>query len=70
VNDLPIEGKRVEIPDGVKKKESVGEDEEFPFDVSPMYEGERIRKGDMFVELGGPKQPGFEIVVALPPDQV
>jgi acetyl-CoA decarbonylase/synthase complex subunit beta len=24
-------------------------------DISPMYEGERIRKDDLWVELGGPK---------------
>lgn len=27
-----------------------------------MYEGERIREKEMFVELGGPKMPGFELV--------
>jgi acetyl-CoA decarbonylase/synthase complex subunit beta len=64
-----VERRRIEIPEGVKKKESVG-DEELLFDISPMYEGERIRKGDMQVELGGLKQPGFEIVVALPAEQV
>ncbi len=65
-----VERKRIEVPEGVKVKESVGEEAEFPFDISPMYEGERIRKGDMFVELGGPTQPGFELVMALPMDQV
>ncbi len=61
--------KKVEIPEGKKVKVSVGE-EDFPFDISPMYEGERIRKGDMYVELAGPKSIGFELVIALPPDQV
>ncbi|MDY0246962.1 MAG: hypothetical protein AB7D09_14135, partial [Methanosarcina sp.] len=28
---------------------------EFPFEISPMFEGERVRKEGMFVELGGPK---------------
>ncbi len=65
-----VERKRIEIPEGAKVKESVGEEAEFPFDISPMYEGERIRKGDMYVELGGPSQPGFELVIALPADQV
>ncbi len=65
-----VERKRIEIPEGAKIKESVGEEAEFPFDISPMYEGERIRKGDMYVELGGPTQPGFELVMALPADQV
>ena len=61
--------RKVEIPEGKKVKVSVGE-EDFPFDISPMYEGERIRKGDMYVELAGPKSVGFELVIALPPDQV
>ena len=67
-----VERKRVEIPEGLKVKESVGEETEFPFDISPMYEGERIRKGDLFVELGGQplNKPGFELVMALPADQV
>ncbi len=29
--------------------------EEIELDMSPMYEGERIRKGDIWVEMGGPK---------------
>ncbi|OYT34519.1 CO dehydrogenase/CO-methylating acetyl-CoA synthase complex subunit beta [Archaeoglobales archaeon ex4484_92] len=65
-----VERKRIEIPEGLKVKESVGEEAEYPFDISPMYEGERIRKGDMHVELGGPTQTGFELVIALPEDQV
>ena len=63
-----MERKRIEIGD-IKKKVSAGE-EDFPFDISPMYEGERIRKGEMYVELAGPKQPGFELVVALPTEEV
>ncbi len=43
---------------------------EFPFDISPMYEGERIRKQDMYVELGGPTQPGFELVISASPDEI
>ena len=65
-----VERKKVEIPEGVKVKVSVGAEEKFPFDISPMYEGERIRKEDMFVELGGPKEVKFELVMALPPEQV
>jgi len=37
-------------------------DEEFPFDINPMYEGERIRKASLYVELGGQNKPGFELV--------
>lgn len=46
-------------------------DEEFPFDISPMYEGERIRKADFYVELGGQSKPGFELVLFEPdPDKI
>ncbi|NHW89090.1 MAG: CO dehydrogenase/CO-methylating acetyl-CoA synthase complex subunit beta [Archaeoglobales archaeon] len=65
-----VERKKIEIPADAKVKVSVGPEEKFPFDISPMYEGERIRKEDMFVELGGPKQVKFELVLALPMDQV
>lgn len=41
-------------------------DEEFPFDINPMYEGERVRKAGMYVELGGPNKPGFELVLFEP----
>lgn len=36
--------------------------EEIPVDVSPMYEGERIRSANMFVELAGPKSVGAELI--------
>lgn len=36
--------------------------EDIPVDVSPMYEGERIRSVNMFVELAGPKSSGAELV--------
>lgn len=36
--------------------------EDIPVDVSPMYEGERIRLANMFVELAGPKSIGAELV--------
>lgn len=36
--------------------------EDIPVDVSPMYEGERIRSANMFVELAGPKSMGAELV--------
>jgi len=35
---------------------------DIPVDVSPMYEGERIRAANMFVELAGPKSLGAELV--------
>ncbi len=43
---------------------------EFPFEISPMFEGERVRKDDMFVELAGPKSRGFELVKAAGIDEV
>jgi len=37
--------------------------EDIPVDVGVIYEGERIRREDMYVELGGPKQETkFELV--------
>ncbi|HPA98193.1 MAG TPA: CO dehydrogenase/CO-methylating acetyl-CoA synthase complex subunit beta, partial [Methanothrix sp.] len=39
-------------------------------DISPMYEGERIRKDDLWVELGGPKADGFELSLAASMDEV
>jgi len=37
--------------------------DEFPVDVGPVYEGERIRSKQMYVELGGPKiEKHFELV--------
>lgn len=37
--------------------------EDIPVDVGVIYEGERIRRKDMYVELGGPKQEAkFELV--------
>jgi acetyl-CoA decarbonylase/synthase complex subunit beta len=50
----------------------MAEDEEkFPFDINPMYEGERVRKAGMYVELGGQSKPGFELVLFEPdPEQI
>ncbi len=30
--------------------------------MGPAFEGEAIRKGDMYVEFGGPKNTGYELV--------
>ncbi|MDI9396110.1 MAG: CO dehydrogenase/CO-methylating acetyl-CoA synthase complex subunit beta [Euryarchaeota archaeon] len=43
---------------------------EFPFEISPMFEGERVRKEGMFVELGGPKSIGLELVRSKPMDEI
>ncbi len=43
----------------------------FPVDVGPAYEGERIRKNQMYVEFGGLKVPyKFELVLACKPEEV
>lgn len=45
--------------------------EGFPVDINPAYEGQRIRKPDMYVEFGGPKVTHkFELVRVKPPEEV
>ncbi len=44
--------------------------DEFPFELSPMFEGERIRKDDVYIELAGPKSKGFELVRAAEMDEI
>ena len=44
--------------------------EEIVLDMSPMYEGERVRKDEIWVEMGGPKADGFELVVSAEMDEV
>ncbi len=45
--------------------------EDIPVDVGVVYEGERIRKAQMYVELGGPKvKHKFELVRAKSLDEV
>jgi acetyl-CoA decarbonylase/synthase complex subunit beta len=39
-------------------------------DISPMYEGERIRKEDLWIEMGGPKTDGFELSLAASMNEV
>lgn len=36
----------------------------------PAFEGERIRKEDMYVEMGGQRTPAFEVAYARPMDKV
>jgi len=44
---------------------------DIPVDVGVVYEGERIRKKDMYVELGGPKvDRKFELLRVRPPEEV
>jgi CO dehydrogenase/acetyl-CoA synthase beta subunit len=45
--------------------------EDIPVEVGVIYEGERIRRKDMYVELGGPKQETkFELVRVKPLDKL
>jgi len=45
--------------------------EDVPVDVGVIYEGERIRRKDMYVELGGPKiETKFELVKVMSPNEV
>jgi len=37
-------------------------DIDIPINHGPAFEGETIRKGDMYVEFGGGRTPGFELV--------
>jgi acetyl-CoA decarbonylase/synthase complex subunit beta len=44
---------------------------DIPVDVGPVYEGERIRANQMYVELGGPKiEKHFELVRVKPPKEI
>lgn len=44
---------------------------DLPFDVGPVYEGERIRGNQMFVELGGPKiEKHFELCRVKSPKEI
>jgi len=45
--------------------------EDIPVDVGVIYEGERIRRHQMYVELGGPKiEAKFEVVKSRPMDEI
>ncbi|MBN1998849.1 CO dehydrogenase/CO-methylating acetyl-CoA synthase complex subunit beta [candidate division KSB1 bacterium] len=41
-----------------------------PVPYGPAFQGERVRKDDMYVELGGSKKSGFEYAVTRQMDQV
>ena len=44
---------------------------DIPVDVGPVYEGERIRANQMYVELGGPKiEKNFELVRVKPAKEI
>lgn len=41
-----------------------------PLPFGPAFQGERIRREDMYVELGGQERPGFEYLVSKDLDEV
>lgn len=41
-----------------------------PITIGPAFEGEVIRKVDAYVEFGGGKAPGFELVKMVGPDEI
>lgn len=41
-----------------------------PVSVGPAFEGETIRKGDAYVEFGGGRTPGFELVKMVGPEEI
>ncbi|GBE55358.1 MAG TPA: CO dehydrogenase/CO-methylating acetyl-CoA synthase complex subunit beta [Euryarchaeota archaeon] len=44
--------------------------EDLPVDIGLIYEGERIRKSNMYVDLAGPKSKGAELLIVAPPEEV
>ena len=45
--------------------------QDIPVDIGPVYEGERIRAKQMYVELGGPKiEKHFELVRVVPAKEI
>ena len=45
--------------------------EGFHVDIGPQYEGEVIRKEDLYIEFGGPKSPfKFELATVKSPDEI
>ncbi|RKO67106.1 acetyl-CoA decarbonylase/synthase complex subunit alpha/beta [Desulfofundulus salinus] len=45
-------------------------DIDVPITVGPAFEGESIRKKDMYVEFGGTRTPSFELVRMVGPDEI
>jgi len=44
---------------------------EFHVDIGPQYEGEVVRKDDLFLEFGGPKvQLKFELATVKSPEEI
>ncbi|MCG0277281.1 MAG: CO dehydrogenase/CO-methylating acetyl-CoA synthase complex subunit beta [Thermanaeromonas sp.] len=43
---------------------------DLPINFGPAFEGESIRKHDMYIEMGGTRSPAFELVRSVPEDQI
>ncbi len=43
---------------------------DLPFNFGPAFEGETIRKGDTYVEMGGSKTTAFELVRSVPESEI
>jgi acetyl-CoA synthase len=43
---------------------------DIPVPYGPAFEGERVRKENLFLEMGGTKTPSFELLVSVEPDEV
>ena len=43
---------------------------DLPINFGPAFEGESIRKGDMYVEMGGNRTPAFELVRTVPEAEI
>jgi len=41
-----------------------------PITIGPAFEGETIRKGDMYVEMGGSRTTAFELARSVGPDEI
>src|SRR3990170_4293341 len=64
VSNIPVE-KMPEKATEVRGLKVVVHKIPIPVPYSPAFEGERIRKEDMFVEMGGTRTPAFEFVTTL-----
>ena len=43
---------------------------DIPINFGPAFEGEVIRKADAYLEFGGGRSPGFELLSSVPADAI
>jgi len=64
-------GERVCAPDELRDEASLTPEIKFPMEIGEMFEGQRIRKPEMYVEFGGVEVPKkFELVLVKGMDEV